>query len=278
MAEGTAPKPFVFVLMPFSEEFRDVYEVGIKAACKEAGAHCERVDEQIYLETILERVFNQIAKADIVIAEMTGRNPNVFYETGYAHALNKQVILLTRDAEDIPFDLKQYPHIVYQGSIASLKTQVEAKIRWCMDNPQGLLAEVDFNLELFIDGERFTSDEELILPFPHQSAGLDVDIDFHNPFNRVNKNDYRVGLVTSPIFEPRRQPRDVIVLPDKRHLHMIGEVFNIYPYGWTCLGCTLRQTESVRKPEDLHNSVRVFTQLGIRNFNFAWSLSGGQKE
>src|SRR4030095_889692 len=44
LMEDTAPKPFVFVLMPFSNEFTDIYEVGIKAACKEAGAYCERVD------------------------------------------------------------------------------------------------------------------------------------------------------------------------------------------------------------------------------------------
>ncbi|HYG61069.1 MAG TPA: hypothetical protein VEL74_00690 [Thermoanaerobaculia bacterium] len=87
--EDTKPKSFVFVLMPFDESFDDVYEAGIKPACKDAGAYCERVDEQIFVESILARVYNQIAKADVIIAEMTGRNPNVFYEVGYAHALNK---------------------------------------------------------------------------------------------------------------------------------------------------------------------------------------------
>lgn len=58
------PKAFVFVLMPFSKDFDDIYQVGIKPACKNAGAYCERVDEQIFVENILERVYNQIAKAD----------------------------------------------------------------------------------------------------------------------------------------------------------------------------------------------------------------------
>ena len=83
----TAPKPFVFVLMPFDDEFRDIYEVGIKPACEKAGAYAERVDEQIFTESILDRIYNQISKADLIISDMTGRNPNVFYETGYAHAL-----------------------------------------------------------------------------------------------------------------------------------------------------------------------------------------------
>ena len=56
--EGTKPKPFVFVLMPFSEEFHDLYELGIKAACNDAGAYCERVDEQIFVENVLERLYN----------------------------------------------------------------------------------------------------------------------------------------------------------------------------------------------------------------------------
>ena len=105
-------KPFVFVLMPFESSFDDIYKVGIKAVCKELDIYCERVDEQIFEENILDRIYNQIIKSDIVIADMTGKNPNVFYEVGYAHALNKRVILLTQKTDDIPFDLKHYSHIV----------------------------------------------------------------------------------------------------------------------------------------------------------------------
>jgi nucleoside 2-deoxyribosyltransferase len=96
MSNLTTPKPFCFVLMPFSESFSDIYELGIKEACNDAGAYCERVDEQIFQERILDRIYNQIAKADIIIADMTGKNPNVFYEVGYAHALGKNTILLTQ--------------------------------------------------------------------------------------------------------------------------------------------------------------------------------------
>ncbi|MGB2930513.1 MAG: hypothetical protein WBB70_16605 [Desulfobacterales bacterium] len=71
----TSPKPFVFVLMPFSEEFDDAYKLGIKPACENVRAYAERVDEQLFKETILQRIYNQIAKADIIVSEMTGRNP-----------------------------------------------------------------------------------------------------------------------------------------------------------------------------------------------------------
>jgi hypothetical protein len=61
---------------------------------------------------------------------MTGRNPNVFYEVGYAHALGKIVLLVTKEAEDIPFDLKHRQHIIYHGNIESLRKDLTSKLRW----------------------------------------------------------------------------------------------------------------------------------------------------
>jgi len=84
----TEPKPFVFVVMPFDNKFNNIYQLCIKQACKDSGTYCERVDEQIFDDNILERIFNQINKSDIMIADMTDQKPNVFYEVGYAHALN----------------------------------------------------------------------------------------------------------------------------------------------------------------------------------------------
>lgn len=142
--KSTAPKPFVFVLMPFDEKFDDTYKFGIKGAAEDAGAYAERVDEQIFQEGILERIFNQINKADVVVADMTDRNPNVFYEVGYAHALGKIVLLLTQNADDIPFDLKHRPHIVYAGKIEKLREKLTQRLIWAiseskMDSKENIL-------------------------------------------------------------------------------------------------------------------------------------------
>jgi nucleoside 2-deoxyribosyltransferase len=128
----------VFVVMPFSDEFRDIYELGIKAACIEAGAACERVDEQLFLENILDRIYSQIENADVIVGEISGRNPNVFYEVGYAHGIGKQVILVTSKETDIPFDLRHYPHVVYQDQIRTLKAELNKKILWCIGHPDQL--------------------------------------------------------------------------------------------------------------------------------------------
>lgn len=123
-------RPFAFVLMPFHAEFNDIYHLGIKAACEEEGVLAERVDEQKYSETMLERIYRQIGQADFIIADMTGRNPNVFYEVGYAHARGKICTLVTQSADDIPFDLKHHRHIIYDGSIGVLKSSLRNELQW----------------------------------------------------------------------------------------------------------------------------------------------------
>jgi len=123
-------KPFAFVFMPFDAEFEDRYKFGIKEPAEALDVIAERVDEQIYSEGILERIYRQIDLADLIIADMTNQNPNVFYEVGYAHAKEKLCVLLTSKAEDIPFDLKHRRHVVYSGSINILKERITEELKW----------------------------------------------------------------------------------------------------------------------------------------------------
>lgn len=124
------PQKFAFVLMPFGKDFDDVYRYGIQETAKQHGVVAERVDEQIYTNSILERIYHQIEIADFIIADMTGKNPNVFYEVGYAHAKGKLCTLITQNTNDIPFDLKHHRHLVYDGSISNLKHMLSADIEW----------------------------------------------------------------------------------------------------------------------------------------------------
>ena len=103
----------VFVIMPFAEAFDDVYEMGIKASVEALGWECQRADEIIHNRDIMCKVCQGIRQARFVIADLTGRNANVFYELGMAHALEKDVILLAQDVGDVPFDLRQMSIIEY---------------------------------------------------------------------------------------------------------------------------------------------------------------------
>jgi nucleoside 2-deoxyribosyltransferase len=123
-------RPFAFTLMPFDENFDDIYKFGIKKTCEDLGIVAERVDEQNFSETILERIYRQIENADFIIADMTGKNPNVFYEVGYAHAKGKLCALITQNSEDIPFDLKHHSHIIYNGKIKDLEEGIKPRLEW----------------------------------------------------------------------------------------------------------------------------------------------------
>jgi nucleoside 2-deoxyribosyltransferase len=114
--------------MPFAPELDDVYHLGIRDTVKNLGGACERSDEIQYTGGVLEKIYDSIRSADAVIAEVSTPNPNVYYEIGFAHALGKPVVLLTRDVANSPFDLRGYNHIVYSNIIA-LRAQLEAMLR-----------------------------------------------------------------------------------------------------------------------------------------------------
>lgn len=125
---------YCFVCIPFEERFQDIYELGIKSVVEKLGFTCDKSDEIQHNNDILRVIYNRIRRAYIIIADMTGQNPNVYYEVGYAHAHNKEVILLTQKVDDIPFDLRGYNHIVYKGKITLLQNKLRARIEAIFSN------------------------------------------------------------------------------------------------------------------------------------------------
>jgi nucleoside 2-deoxyribosyltransferase len=106
----------VFVLMPFTKKLNKRYKQAIKRAVQDAGLRAERVDKQsFHRQGVTDRIIQQIQDADFLIADMSGNNPNVLYEVGYAYAKNKLCIPLTTRPRKIPFDLKNKRHIVFRG-------------------------------------------------------------------------------------------------------------------------------------------------------------------
>jgi hypothetical protein len=118
-AEKASPpklsKNLIFVLMPFAEELEDLYVYGIRGAAEKTGYVCLRADEIEHNSDIIDQILYNIQNATIVIAETTEKNPNVFYEIGFAHGKGQEVILITKKGSDIPFDLKSKNHIFYDN-------------------------------------------------------------------------------------------------------------------------------------------------------------------
>lgn len=106
----------VFVVCPFKEEFNAIYEDHIKAVVEaELSMQCIRADEIYSNGPIIEDIWRLINEARVIVADLTERNPNVFYEVGLAHAIGKEVILLAQDVNDIPFDLRHLRTIIYKN-------------------------------------------------------------------------------------------------------------------------------------------------------------------
>lgn len=104
-----------FVMMPFADSFNAIYRL-IQRVCSEQGLACRRADEDVKPGKITSKIYDAVAEAGIVIADMSGRNANVFYEMGLAHAVCDNVILLTQSSEDVPFDLRDFMHIQYANT------------------------------------------------------------------------------------------------------------------------------------------------------------------
>lgn len=120
----------VAVMMPFAAEFTPVYDV-IRAVCEEAGCPARRVDEIYGPTKIISDVFSTIVQSRLVVCDLTGKNPNVLYETGLAHARGRDVILLTQNKEDVPFDLQQIRFISYvwnNEGLDSLRSELKRSL------------------------------------------------------------------------------------------------------------------------------------------------------
>lgn len=269
MTETTKPKKFCFILMPFDEKFDDVYKLGIKQSCVDAGAYCERVDEQIFNETILERIYNQISKADVVIADMTGRNPNIFYEVGYAHALGKTTVLLTQEASDIPFDLKHYPHIIYNNKILKLKDELTQRVKWYVENETNTETDYKIDFDLFLESENLSSGS-VIYTTPTGKKPYPKLIIQNKTFRTYKRGDYRIGVITDKNY---RLLEDISIigekksstttLPDGKLLHMLPYLEDIlFPNSYTSFNFLLLSKSIL----DQDVIIRLFTNAGTRDY------------
>lgn len=102
----------VSVMMPFDSKFTPVHDA-ISNAVKKMGMNCLRADNIWENNAIIQDIVSLIDRAAVVVCDCTGRNPNVFYEIGIAHALGREVVLITQIDEDIPFDLRHLRYLKY---------------------------------------------------------------------------------------------------------------------------------------------------------------------
>ncbi|HWP23357.1 MAG TPA: hypothetical protein VNM15_04105 [Candidatus Binatia bacterium] len=118
-----------FVMQPFAAPLGDYYDKIYKPAIEKAGLTPVRADAEIFgTGKIMDQVWRGINAAKVLVAELTKRNPNVFYELGLAHALKKPVVLVSSNEDDVPFDLQHIRVIYYDMSDPFWGTKLMEKV------------------------------------------------------------------------------------------------------------------------------------------------------
>jgi len=112
LPEARVDSKLVAVMMPFSTDFNAVF-TALQAAAIAVGMRCLRADDIWDDDVIIQDVVKLISTARFVICDLTSKNANVFYETGVAHTIGKDVILIAQHESDVPFDLRHVRHIRY---------------------------------------------------------------------------------------------------------------------------------------------------------------------
>ena len=120
-----------FVIMPFGEKWSERIWRMVRKVCSSCGLQAVRADD-LFGHDIMEDIWRSIMQSSVVIADLSNRNANVFYELGVAHTIGKDFILLTQDVADLPFDLRRYRCIEYDDNAdgyEALQNGLRARLR-----------------------------------------------------------------------------------------------------------------------------------------------------
>lgn len=124
----SANKPHVFVAMPFHKAMVDTFRYGIEKPVNDAGYLCERADFVVFAGDVLQWVKERIASAELVIADLTGANPNVYLEVGYAWGLRKPTVLLVNAVDKLEFNVQGQRCLEYE-TISELEEKLRKELR-----------------------------------------------------------------------------------------------------------------------------------------------------
>jgi tetratricopeptide (TPR) repeat protein len=142
------------VLMPFQHQDGDIYREEIVPAISSVSLQSVRLDQLTSTDVLISSIWQAINSARIIIADLTGKNPNVFYELGLAHALGKPTLILSESLDDVPFDIRHLRIIRYEPSgriPGALRRRISDALREMISREQDFVL---FTEDKGIDTER----------------------------------------------------------------------------------------------------------------------------
>ncbi len=228
-----------FVIMPFGGWFdtyyEEIYIPAIEAACMKP----TRADDLYRPGNIVNDIWNYTKSADIILADLTSKNPNVFYELGLAHAITKPAVLITASMDDVPFDLRSLRVLVYDINLPNwgekLKNEITKALTETLKSPE------DAVLPIFLE----TTKSKRIEVSPKEREILELKSDLDSLKREVRSR--KLPLSRSDRIEPGEAIELIknyleIGMPDK----MIATRLTRYgsPIDWT-----LEEIKKIRKKQ-----------------------------
>src|ERR1700681_4521080 len=122
------------VIMPFSTGCMEVFDRAIKPACERTGFTCLRADYPLKAGSIIEHTIDLIFEADVVIANLSRLNTNVFYELGVAHALEKRTVMICEEGTALPFNVTTYRVIFYEHDFDGVEKVLRSTLEDILGN------------------------------------------------------------------------------------------------------------------------------------------------
>jgi CheY-like chemotaxis protein len=121
-------RQFVFVAMPFSGQFDSLYTTAVAPAMEDLGYPCVRMDEVAHNREAYAELIGHIDSCKFMICLADDANPNVYYEVGYAHRMNKEVLIVAEHADDLRFDIRGHQAIVYGKDPTALRAKLVERV------------------------------------------------------------------------------------------------------------------------------------------------------
>ena len=131
LTDAPVQRNLVSFMMPFDPAMNGVYHA-VRATLEASGYQCQRADDFWVNHTIIQDIVHLIETSRVIVSDLTGKNANVFYETGIAHSLGKDVVMVVQNADDVPFDLRHLRYISYLNNnegVAKLAEQVVGRVQ-----------------------------------------------------------------------------------------------------------------------------------------------------
>ena len=149
--QSEGAKPRCFVIMPFGGWF-DKYYIDIYIpAIESAGFEAKRADDLYRPGNIVNDIWTYTKEATVLLADLTNKNPNVFYELGLAHAITKPAVLITASMDDVPFDLRSLRVIDYDKNSPNwgdlLQERITKALLETLKNPKDAIPPTFFDVD-----------------------------------------------------------------------------------------------------------------------------------